>query len=71
MQAEPEVLPDHTELICSTNIVRIVTGRNPSQRSYEDDYFSIRYFQKGTGHLTFKRPDINEKMNDIIVKYYF
>lgn len=28
MQAEPEVLTDHTEIICSTNIERIVTGRN-------------------------------------------
>lgn len=43
---------------------------NPSQQSYEDDYFSIRYFQKGTGHLTFKRPELIEKMNDIIAKHY-
>lgn len=28
MQTEPEVLTDHTELICSTNIERIVTGRD-------------------------------------------
>jgi len=26
MQTEPDVLTDHTELICSTNIERIVTG---------------------------------------------
>ena len=25
---EPEVLTDHTDVICSTNIERIVTGRN-------------------------------------------
>ncbi|HDL7427174.1 TPA: DUF4942 domain-containing protein [Yersinia enterocolitica] len=43
---------------------------NPSQQSYEDDYFSIRYFQKGTAHLTFKRPKLIEKMNDIIAKHY-
>lgn len=28
MQTEPEVLTDHTEMICSTSIERIITGRN-------------------------------------------
>lgn len=28
MQTEPEVLTDQTELICSTNLERIVTGRD-------------------------------------------
>ncbi|WP_431223381.1 DUF4942 domain-containing protein [Serratia sp. L9] len=37
---------------------------------FEDEYVEIRYFQKGTGHITFKRPDLIEKMNDIIAKYY-
>lgn len=32
--------------------------------------FCIRYFQKGTAHLTFKRLDLVERMNDIIAKYY-
>ncbi|MBU9815917.1 DUF4942 domain-containing protein, partial [Rahnella sp. C60] len=43
---------------------------NPSQQSYEDGYFSIRYFKKGTGHLTFKHPELIDKMNDIIAKHY-
>ncbi|HFZ1005030.1 TPA: DUF4942 domain-containing protein [Klebsiella aerogenes] len=37
---------------------------------YEDEYVSIRYFQKGSGHITFKRPDLVDKMNDIIAKHY-
>lgn len=37
---------------------------------YEDDYFSIRYFQKGTGHITFKRPDLVDTLNNIIAKHY-
>lgn len=37
-------------------------------QSYEDSFFSIRYFQKGTVHLTFKRPELIEKMNDINCK---
>ncbi|HDW2395912.1 TPA: DUF4942 domain-containing protein [Enterobacter cloacae] len=43
---------------------------NPSKDIYEDDFFSIRYFQKGTAHITFKRCDLTEKMNDIVAKYY-
>ncbi|ENH6102614.1 DUF4942 domain-containing protein, partial [Yersinia enterocolitica] len=43
---------------------------NPSKGVYEDDFFSIRYFQKGTAHITFKRYDLTEKMNDIVAKHY-
>jgi len=43
---------------------------HPGVQSYEDDFFNIRYFQKGTAHLTFKRPELIEKMNDIIAKHY-
>ncbi|AKJ43416.1 hypothetical protein QQ39_16245 [Pragia fontium] len=43
---------------------------NPAKEVYEDGFFSIRYFQKGTAHLMFKRLDLVEKMNDIIAKYY-
>lgn len=43
---------------------------NPAKDMYVDEFFSIRYFQKGTAHLTFKRPELIEKMNDIIAKHY-
>ncbi|MBZ7517938.1 MULTISPECIES: DUF4942 domain-containing protein [Klebsiella] len=43
---------------------------NPARDGYEDVFFSIRYFQKGTAHLIFKRLDLVEKMNDIIAKHY-
>ncbi|MER5128610.1 restriction endonuclease subunit M [Serratia marcescens] len=43
---------------------------NPAKDVYEDEFFSIRYFQKGTAHLMFKRLDLVEKMNDIIAKHY-
>ncbi|HDX8787057.1 TPA: DUF4942 domain-containing protein [Klebsiella michiganensis] len=43
---------------------------NLSKDVYEDDFFSVRYFQKGTAHITFKRPDLTEKMNDIVAKHY-
>lgn len=28
------------------------------------------FFQKGSAHITFKRPDLVERMNDIIAKHY-
>ena len=43
---------------------------NPAKDVYEDEFFSIRYFQKGTAHLTFKRLELIERMNDIIAKHY-
>ncbi|AZK53080.1 DUF4942 domain-containing protein [Salmonella enterica subsp. enterica serovar Typhimurium] len=43
---------------------------NPHQQVFEDDMFTIRYFQKGSGHITFKRLDPVEKMNDIVAKHY-
>lgn len=43
---------------------------NPNKDAYEDNYFSIRYFQKGTAHLTLKLPNLAGKMNDIIAKPY-
>ena len=43
---------------------------NPHQQVFEDDFFSIRYFQKGSGHITFKRLDLVERMNDIVAKHF-
>ncbi|UYL03163.1 DUF4942 domain-containing protein [Pantoea ananatis] len=43
---------------------------NPDKDVYEDEFFRIRYFQNGTAHLTFKRLDLVERMNDIIAKHY-
>ncbi len=37
---------------------------------FEDEYVEIRYFQKGSGHIIFKRSDLVERMNDIIAKHY-
>lgn len=43
---------------------------NPLKDVYENDFFCIRYFQKGTAHITFKRYELTEKMNDIVAKHY-
>lgn len=61
-------IPDNRGDI-STRLMDHISLQKASQL-YEDDYFNIRYFQKGTGHLTFKRPELIDKMNDIIAKHY-
>lgn len=38
--------------------------------AYEDNYFTIKYFQKGTAHITIKRPELVDKLNDIIARHY-
>lgn len=37
---------------------------------FEDEYVEIRYFQKGTGHIIFKRSDLIDKMNGIVTRYF-
>jgi len=43
---------------------------NLHQQIFEDELFTIRYFQKGSRHITFKRLDLVEKMNDIVAKHF-
>lgn len=37
---------------------------------YEDEYVEIRYFQKGTGYIIFKRSDLIDKMNGIVARHF-
>ncbi|WP_321943969.1 DUF4942 domain-containing protein [Paraburkholderia tropica] len=34
------------------------------------EYFSIKWFKNGNAHLTFKRPDLVERLNRILVKHF-
>ncbi|HEB6949983.1 TPA: DUF4942 domain-containing protein [Salmonella enterica subsp. enterica serovar Hvittingfoss] len=43
---------------------------NSGSNSYEDGMFKIKYFQKGTAHITFRRPELVDKLNDIIARHY-
>jgi hypothetical protein len=50
MQTEPEVLTDHTEVICSTSIERIVTGRKASLAQLRtSDIQSLETYRKDGG----------------------
>ncbi|EBJ9864172.1 DUF4942 domain-containing protein [Salmonella enterica] len=43
---------------------------NRHNNCYEDEMFTIRYFRKGTAHITFKRPELVDKLNDIVTKHF-
>lgn len=43
---------------------------NRHRNHYEDEMFTIKYFQKGTAHITFKRQELVDKLNDIIARHY-
>ncbi|WP_244643672.1 DUF4942 domain-containing protein, partial [Erwinia persicina] len=43
---------------------------NRHSNHYEDEMFAIKYFQKGTAHIVFKRPELVDKLNDIIARHY-
>ncbi|MDM3155213.1 DUF4942 domain-containing protein [Buttiauxella gaviniae] len=43
---------------------------NRHSTSYEDEMFTIKYYQKGTAHITFKRSELVDKLNDIIARHY-
>lgn len=44
--------------------------KNRHSNRYEDEMFAIKYFQKGTAHITLKRPDLVDQLNGIIAKHY-
>ncbi|HCP4757187.1 TPA: DUF4942 domain-containing protein, partial [Escherichia coli] len=46
--------------------IRSVQG----EACYEDEMFSIRYFRKGSAHITFKHPELVEKLNAVLAKRY-
>jgi hypothetical protein len=44
--------------------------KRPVQRYVDLDYFDVRWFKNGNGHLMFKRPELVERMNKILAKHY-
>ncbi|MFM0174618.1 DUF4942 domain-containing protein [Paraburkholderia sediminicola] len=45
-------------------------ARQQRRTETENDYVHLRWFQNGNGHVTFKRHDLVEKMNQILAKHY-
>lgn len=68
MLLDSKPIPDNREDVTRRLGDHIHAQRNST--SYEDEMFTIRYFQKGTAHITFKRYDLVHKLNDIVAKHY-
>ena len=45
-------------------------GQQRTSVLYDDELFRIKYFQKGSVHIAFKRPELIERLNDIIARHY-
>jgi Domain of unknown function (DUF4942) len=39
-------------------------------KSYHNDYFELRLYRNGNGHLCFKRPELIDAMNAIIARHF-
>ncbi|HGC2478732.1 TPA: DUF4942 domain-containing protein, partial [Escherichia coli] len=61
-------IPDNRENITIRldDHIRSVQGKE----CYEDEMFSIRYFKKGSAHIRFRKPELVDRLNDIIAKHY-
>jgi hypothetical protein len=68
LDGRPE--PDHRGGISSMLQAAGLSSYVRKQGIAENAYLSIRCFKNGNGHVTFKRPDLVDKMNLIIAKHY-
>lgn len=68
MLLDGKPVPDNRENITIhlDEHIRSVQGKE----CYEDEMFSIRYFKKGSAHITFRKPELVDRLNDIIARHY-
>ncbi|WP_156294516.1 DUF4942 domain-containing protein [Serratia oryzae] len=66
---EGKAIPDHRTDV-TARLYEHIRANPHMAKVYEDEYFSIKYFMKGSAHLTFRKPELMDKMNDIIAKHY-
>ena len=55
---------------CSVLINDATRAQHGWPKSAENEYFSLRLFRNNNGHVTFKRPDLVDRLNQIIAKHY-
>ncbi|EOX1001728.1 DUF4942 domain-containing protein, partial [Yersinia enterocolitica] len=66
---EGKAIPDNRGDV-TTRLYEHMSANRQMTKVYEDDYFAIKYFMKGSAHLTFRKPELMDKMNGIIAKHY-
>lgn len=64
LEGKPE--PDHR------NGIRQAIAEAQTRQAWacDTEYFGLKWFLKGSGHVTFKRLDLVERLNDILSKHY-
>ena len=67
-----EPIPDHRNDISQRlhDAVRAEPRPEGPENTYEDDLFFIRWYKKGSLHITFKKTELVDAMNTILVKHY-
>lgn len=58
--------PDHRY----ATYYQISAASGAKRNELDSEYLSIRWYKRGTGHISFKRPDLVLGMNRIIAKHY-
>lgn len=51
-------------------LVSLLDKAIQKQEVYENEYFCVRFFDNGNGHIVIKNNDLINKINAIIAKYY-
>lgn len=64
LDGKPE--PDHRNGVYQL----LYRAENRNERDIDTDYLHIRSFRNGNGHITFKRPELVQKMNRILAKHF-
>lgn len=61
-------VPDNRiDIACQFNIY---IDQHKTSKNFTNSNLTIHYYQKGSAHISFKRPDLVDNMNDIIAKHY-
>lgn len=61
LDGQPE--PDHRQ-----GVYYLISDARSTEA--ENTYFHLRWYKNGNGHLTLKRPDLVDQMNQILAKHY-
>lgn len=62
-------VPDH-RIAAGAAFYDFTSANQWNGEKYEHEYFSVKYYKKRSGHIIFKRPDLVEKLNDIITRHH-
>ncbi|MFM7948245.1 hypothetical protein M988_4314 [Hafnia paralvei ATCC 29927] len=66
---EGKPVPDY-RVADGANFTLFYDNHGFSGEVYEGEYFFVKYHKNGNGHIVFKRPELVDKINDIVSRRY-